>query len=205
MSRRARPQPHPRPPKAPTGLLSLPAPPAPPPPPRIHRLHRSRGDHRHLQIDPAGAPVRSPVHGAGAGRRSDRGRAGAPARAARRGRAPERDAPLHSDARRARGTLADLDLVLARQLRERSPAQDGGSAGDRQDGSLMALEPFDIRYEADLPAYKLPADLHHLYGRLGFADRVVYSNFLSSLDGVVTLLSNPSAASLTRVTDPPDP
>jgi riboflavin biosynthesis pyrimidine reductase len=60
----------------------------------------------------------------------------------------------------------------------------------------MPLEPFEVLYEADLPAYKLPADLHHLYGRLGFADRVVYSNFVSSLDGVVTLGSKPSAGSI---------
>ena len=59
----------------------------------------------------------------------------------------------------------------------------------------MALEPFEVLYEADLPAYKLPADLHHLYGKLGFPARVVYSNFVSSLDGVVTLGSNPSAGS----------
>src|ERR1700693_5169415 len=60
----------------------------------------------------------------------------------------------------------------------------------------MPLEPFEVLYEADLPAYKLPADLHHLYGRLGFADRVVYSNYVSSLDGVVTLGSKPSAGSI---------
>ena len=59
----------------------------------------------------------------------------------------------------------------------------------------MALEPFEVLYEADLPAYKLPADLHHVYGRLGFPARVVYSNFVSSLDGVVTLGSTPSAGS----------
>ena len=60
----------------------------------------------------------------------------------------------------------------------------------------MALEPFEVLYEGDVPAYKLPADLLHLYGRLGFADRVVYSNFVSSLDGVVTLGSKPSAGSV---------
>jgi riboflavin biosynthesis pyrimidine reductase len=60
----------------------------------------------------------------------------------------------------------------------------------------MALEPFEVLYEGDVPAYKLPADLHHLYGRLGFADRVVYSNFVSSLDGVVSLGSKPSAGSV---------
>jgi len=60
----------------------------------------------------------------------------------------------------------------------------------------MALEPFEVLYEADLPAYKLPADLEHVYGRLGFSTPVVYSNFVSSLDGVVTLGSQPSAGSI---------
>jgi riboflavin biosynthesis pyrimidine reductase len=61
----------------------------------------------------------------------------------------------------------------------------------------MALEPFEVLYEAgDLPAYKLPADLRHLYGPLGFAKRTVYSNFVSSVDGVVTLGSTPSAGSV---------
>jgi riboflavin biosynthesis pyrimidine reductase len=59
------------------------------------------------------------------------------------------------------------------------------------------IQPFEVLYEAgDLPAYKLPADLHHLYGGLGFAKRVVYSNFVASLDGVVTLGSKPSAGSI---------
>ena len=60
----------------------------------------------------------------------------------------------------------------------------------------MPLEPFEVLYEADLPAYKLPADLHHVYGRLGFATPVIYSNFVASLDGVVTLGSKPSAGSI---------
>jgi riboflavin biosynthesis pyrimidine reductase len=61
----------------------------------------------------------------------------------------------------------------------------------------MALDPFDVLYEAaDLPVFKLPADLRHLYGPLGFEKRVVYSNFVSSLDGVVTLGSKPSAGSI---------
>jgi riboflavin biosynthesis pyrimidine reductase len=60
----------------------------------------------------------------------------------------------------------------------------------------MALSPFDVLYEAELPAYKLPADLHHVYGRLGFPTAVVYSNFVSSADGVVTLGSKPSAGSI---------
>jgi riboflavin biosynthesis pyrimidine reductase len=57
------------------------------------------------------------------------------------------------------------------------------------------LEPFQVMYEADLPAYKLPADLHHVYGRLGFPSPVVYANFVSSLDGVVSLGLVPSAGS----------
>src|ERR1700716_2078864 len=60
----------------------------------------------------------------------------------------------------------------------------------------MALAPFEVLYEADLPAYKLPFDLQQLYGRLGFASTVVYSNFVSSLDGVVTVGSTPSAGSV---------
>lgn len=60
----------------------------------------------------------------------------------------------------------------------------------------MPLEAFEVLYEAELPAYKLPADLQHLYGRLGFSTPVVYSNFVSSVDGVVTLGSKPSAGSV---------
>ena len=59
------------------------------------------------------------------------------------------------------------------------------------------MDPFEVLYEAEnLPAYKLPADLQHVYGRLGFATRAVYSNFVSSLDGVVSLGSRPSAGSV---------
>jgi riboflavin biosynthesis pyrimidine reductase len=58
------------------------------------------------------------------------------------------------------------------------------------------LAPFEIIFEGDVPDYPLPADLKHLYGRLGFSAPVVYSNFVSSLDGVVALGSNPSAGSL---------
>jgi len=42
----------------------------------------------------------------------------------------------------------------------------------------------------------LPEALSRVYGPLGFADRVVYSNFVSSLDGVVSLGSKPSAGSV---------
>jgi riboflavin biosynthesis pyrimidine reductase len=59
------------------------------------------------------------------------------------------------------------------------------------------LAPFDILFEAEgLHAYPLPTDLKHLYGRLGFSTPVVYSNFVSSVDGVVTLGTKPSAGSV---------
>jgi riboflavin biosynthesis pyrimidine reductase len=48
----------------------------------------------------------------------------------------------------------------------------------------------------DLPGYSLPEELGRVYGRLGFADRVVYSNFVSSLDGVVAFGTGVSAGSV---------
>ena len=68
----------------------------------------------------------------------------------------------------------------------------------------MALTPFDVLYEAELPAYKLPADLHHLYGKLGFTTPALYSNFVSSIDGVVALGSSPSAGSIISAKYPAD-
>jgi riboflavin biosynthesis pyrimidine reductase len=41
----------------------------------------------------------------------------------------------------------------------------------------------------------MPDDLERIYGKLGFADRVVYSNFVESMDGVVALGTKPSAGS----------
>ena len=46
-----------------------------------------------------------------------------------------------------------------------------------------------------MPRYPLPDALARAYGALGFGDRVVYSNFVESIDGVVTLGSKPSAGS----------
>jgi riboflavin biosynthesis pyrimidine reductase len=66
------------------------------------------------------------------------------------------------------------------------------------------LAPFDVLFEAEVPDYPLPTDLKHLYGRLGFRSPVLYSNFVSSLDGVVTLGSKPSAGSLISGKDPAD-
>jgi riboflavin biosynthesis pyrimidine reductase len=66
------------------------------------------------------------------------------------------------------------------------------------------LAPFDVLFEAEVPDYPLPADLKHIYGRLGFRSPVLYSNFVSSLDGVVTLGSKPSAGSVISGKDPSD-
>lgn len=67
------------------------------------------------------------------------------------------------------------------------------------------LAPFGVLFEADgLAEYSLPVDLKHLYGRLGFPDRVIYANFVSSIDGVVTLGANPSAGSVISGKSPAD-
>src|SRR4029077_18274636 len=58
------------------------------------------------------------------------------------------------------------------------------------------LRPLEVLFETELPSYPLPADLERLYGRLGFSEPVVYSNFVSSLDGVVSLGVKPSAGSV---------
>jgi riboflavin biosynthesis pyrimidine reductase len=66
------------------------------------------------------------------------------------------------------------------------------------------LEPLEVLFEADLPNYALPADLELLYGGLGFAGTTLYSNFVSSIDGVVTLGSSPSAGSVISGRNPAD-
>ncbi len=59
------------------------------------------------------------------------------------------------------------------------------------------LAPFSVLAdETHRPSYDLPEALSQIYGRLGFADRVLYSNFVSSLDGVVTVGSGISAGSV---------
>src|SRR5690242_20564348 len=50
----------------------------------------------------------------------------------------------------------------------------------------------------------MPADLERIYGRLGFADRALYSNFVTSVDGVVTLGAHPSAGSVISGRNPAD-
>jgi riboflavin biosynthesis pyrimidine reductase len=58
------------------------------------------------------------------------------------------------------------------------------------------LAPFEVLVEAERHSYALPDALSRVYGRLGFADRVVYSNFVSSLDGVVTVGSGSQSGSV---------
>src|SRR5207244_13328583 len=82
-----------------------------------------------------------------------------------------------------------------RQLRERSPAAHRiPSVGQSPHRTL--IEPFDVLFEDDVPHHQMRPELERIYGRLGFADSVIYSNFVSSVDGVVTLGSNPSAGSV---------
>lgn len=50
----------------------------------------------------------------------------------------------------------------------------------------------------------MPEALERTYGKLGFPDRVVYSNFVESLDGVVTLGDKPSAGSAISGKHPAD-
>src|SRR5437763_6978416 len=88
-----------------------------------------------------------------------------------------------------------MDLVLARQLREQSPAAHRiPSVGQSPHRTL--IEPFDVLFEDDVPRHQMRPELERIYGRLGFADSVIYSNFVSSVDGVVSLGSKPSAGSV---------
>jgi riboflavin biosynthesis pyrimidine reductase len=87
-----------------------------------------------------------------------------------------------------------VDVVLAWQLRERPTAARRVFA-DREPAGGTLIEPFNVLYEAELPRYVLPDDLEKIYGRIGFAEPVLYSNFVMSLDGVVSLGSVSSAGS----------
>lgn len=89
-----------------------------------------------------------------------------------------------------------MDVVLARQLRERPTAQ-GRVPPDSTIAGRALIDPFDVLYEVgDLPRYDIPHGLADVYGSIGFADKVIYSNFVTSLDGVVALGSQPSAGSI---------
>jgi len=58
------------------------------------------------------------------------------------------------------------------------------------------LAPFEVLLDTEEHAYALPEELNRVYGRLGFAERVVYSNFVTSLDGVATIGSGISSGSV---------
>jgi riboflavin biosynthesis pyrimidine reductase len=58
------------------------------------------------------------------------------------------------------------------------------------------LEPFEVLFDTDLPGFEMPPDLERIYGRLGFSSPAVYSNFVASIDGVVSLGPTPSAGSV---------
>ena len=47
-----------------------------------------------------------------------------------------------------------------------------------------------------MPHYDMPAELAQIYGHIGFETPVLYSNFVTSLDGVVNLGSTASAGSV---------
>ena len=55
-----------------------------------------------------------------------------------------------------------------------------------------------------MPRHQMRPELERIYGRLGFADSVIYSNFVSSVDGVVSLGSKPSAGSVISGRNPAD-
>ena len=98
-----------------------------------------------------------------------------------------------------------MDLILARQLRDGSAAPRGiPRHGQLPDGSLTPIEPFERLYEAELPRYRLPEALEQIYGPIGFASEAIYSNFVASLDGVVSLGSHPSAGSVISGRNQPD-
>jgi riboflavin biosynthesis pyrimidine reductase len=67
------------------------------------------------------------------------------------------------------------------------------------------LEAFEVLYEVeDQPRYLLPFDLERIYGGIGFAAEAVYSNFVTSIDGVVALGEGKSAGSVISGHDPSD-
>ena len=70
---------------------------------------------------------------------------------------------------------------------------------------MPAVEAFEVLYEADgLPSYLLPFDLERIYGGIGFADVVVFSNFVTSIDGVAALGDGKSAGSVISGRHPGD-
>jgi len=60
------------------------------------------------------------------------------------------------------------------------------------------MNPLELLYEVDdIPSFDLPVELGHLYGGLlGFEEPRVYTNFVSTLDGVVAIPSIPRSNAL---------
>ena len=59
------------------------------------------------------------------------------------------------------------------------------------------LEAFEVLYEDEsLHSYLLPFELERIYAGIGFGPLALYSNFVSSVDGVVTLGEGTSAGSV---------
>ena len=54
---------------------------------------------------------------------------------------------------------------------------------------MSPLEPIALIYEREgLPRFRLPLELHRLYGGdFGLPERSVYANFVSTIDGVVAI------------------
>lgn len=65
-------------------------------------------------------------------------------------------------------------------------------------GVTLPLEPLELLYEAQgLPSFDVPEQLRaHYGGRLGFARPRVFTNFVSSLDGVVAIPSLTQSSSI---------
>jgi riboflavin biosynthesis pyrimidine reductase len=60
------------------------------------------------------------------------------------------------------------------------------------------MNPLELLYEVEgVPSFDLPAELGHLYGGLlGFEEPRLYTNFVSTLDGVVAIPSTPRSNAL---------
>jgi len=65
-------------------------------------------------------------------------------------------------------------------------------------GDDSLIQPLELLHEVDgLPSFDLPPELERLYGgALGFDEHRVYANFVSTLDGVVSIPAIPSSNAL---------
>jgi riboflavin biosynthesis pyrimidine reductase len=63
--------------------------------------------------------------------------------------------------------------------------------------SQLMLSPFEVLYQTDRPALPLPAELQGLYGGMvGLDEPSLYANFVSSIDGVVSIPSLPGSVQM---------